>query len=576
MWEESIPPPSTPADDAWDAFGGSRETSKTKASFTDNCEQVNQPTSASSRHNSNVHINIEGSLQSDFQPNFDNANFDQILRDRQKEGQVIAHAQNNSVNSLKQSPQHDSNGATPQDLFQQPSSVQQEPSFQANFTTAHSTIQKQSQVQPPQFPSQSIISDSANKQPQPNQGEHVQALSSGHHHPQRTVSHLQQPNFNTKFSDLTYGNQQVQAINFSGVSSERIQQPPPFLQSNFNAKFSNAQFDNQQQQQPQETMVPPQKPSSTVNFSKVVPEYVQNQPQTLGEQPTQQPSKKLTRQAINPQQQPQNTNPYIRSSFTEIFPGALADNQLLQHPLQPQSPPSLPTSDINVHREVEALGTKQQAQTNTQQLSVGTESNLQHCNLAQTDNNGDSQRAVSSAMNTNEKAQNAFDAFDALSFDPRNYVNPLNKIENNEKLRATEKVLSPSKYSVGQIVTYKDRNDNLLDVEIIKIHTDDNLVPFYTVRMPDGREKQTDDIQFVAPDQMVELHVDATSPQESANDLPFSANTNAQKPLGVLDHCSQVEQVANMLRKLSGNQLAAVEQFIVNISNESQKIDTQR
>ena len=42
-------------------------------------------------------------------------------------------------------------------------------------------------------------------------------------------------------------------------------------------------------------------------------------------------------------------------------------------------------------------------------------------------------------------------------------------------------------WKVGDILIYKNTNEK---VELVKIHLDD-IIPYYTVKMPDNREKQT-------------------------------------------------------------------------------------
>ena len=52
-------------------------------------------------------------------------------------------------------------------------------------------------------------------------------------------------------------------------------------------------------------------------------------------------------------------------------------------------------------------------------------------------------------------------------------------------------------------------------VEIVSVDLDDSLIPFYTIKMPDGREKQTDDKHLSALENVVEGQGDAYPTQES-------------------------------------------------------------
>ena len=39
---------------------------------------------------------------------------------------------------------------------------------------------------------------------------------------------------------------------------------------------------------------------------------------------------------------------------------------------------------------------------------------------------------------------------------------------------------------------YYKRNDNVESAKILEVHLDDFLEPYYTIKLEDGREKQTD------------------------------------------------------------------------------------
>jgi hypothetical protein len=49
-----------------------------------------------------------------------------------------------------------------------------------------------------------------------------------------------------------------------------------------------------------------------------------------------------------------------------------------------------------------------------------------------------------------------------------------------------------TKYTKGDSAFYTDSNGTKTAAKIVKVHLDDELVPFYTILLPDGREKQTD------------------------------------------------------------------------------------
>ena len=67
-----------------------------------------------------------------------------------------------------------------------------------------------------------------------------------------------------------------------------------------------------------------------------------------------------------------------------------------------------------------------------------------------------------------------------------------------------EKPLSPSKpmskYEKGQVIQYRDSHGNICPGEIIEVHFDAELKPFYTIKLPCGKEKQTDDAHLSIPE----------------------------------------------------------------------------
>lgn len=99
------------------------------------------------------------------------------------------------------------------------------------------------------------------------------------------------------------------------------------------------------------------------------------------------------------------------------------------------------------------------------------------------------------------------------------------------------------KYHKGQSVTYRDNQGNLSPAEIAKVHLDGNLVPFYDIKMADGREKQTDDAHLQ----------DATAMAGPAmNGNMSSIPNNAEK----------LQVVTSMMNGMTFEQLIKVENFI--------------
>lgn len=87
-----------------------------------------------------------------------------------------------------------------------------------------------------------------------------------------------------------------------------------------------------------------------------------------------------------------------------------------------------------------------------------------------------------------------FDAFDNLhishpggdsNHDQKSPLDLNNGVDN-------QVVSSQIKYEVGQKLQYRDSQQNISLVEVVKVHLDQDLVPFYDIKMENGWEKQTD------------------------------------------------------------------------------------
>lgn len=80
-------------------------------------------------------------------------------------------------------------------------------------------------------------------------------------------------------------------------------------------------------------------------------------------------------------------------------------------------------------------------------------------------------------MENNEKKYQELD---------RDYQDLYNKYKKKYKI-LLEKLNSSKNWKLGDTLIYKKTNEK---VELIKIHYDD-ITPYYTIKMPDNREKQT-------------------------------------------------------------------------------------
>lgn len=100
----------------------------------------------------------------------------------------------------------------------------------------------------------------------------------------------------------------------------------------------------------------------------------------------------------------------------------------------------------------------------------------------------------------------AFQAFAALALGDHNKSKeetPPTAAGNAEPSTEEEEVQAKkaptSKYKAGQILCYRN-NGNSSSAEIVKVHFDDALEPYYSIMLPDGTEKQTDDAHLSFPE----------------------------------------------------------------------------
>lgn len=61
-----------------------------------------------------------------------------------------------------------------------------------------------------------------------------------------------------------------------------------------------------------------------------------------------------------------------------------------------------------------------------------------------------------------------------------------------EATEQSQSKATPEMYTKGTRVYYKKQNEDAVSARILDAHLDDELVPYYTIQLEDGREKQTD------------------------------------------------------------------------------------
>ena len=171
-----------------------------------------------------------------------------------------------------------------------------------------------------------------------------------------------------------------------------------------------------------------------------------------------------------------------------------------------------------------------------------------------------------SVMNVNQTSVNAFDAFAQLSMGDTTEIIPANE-ENTATTVPTKSTPDciPSRFAEGSRAVYRDSQNNVSIVNIIKVHLDDDLQPFYTIQMSDGREKQTDDAHLEPSSS------DAGNEPEQMK-LPTEENvTNADRCDTVVDDelSPEIKNIVAALKHLNSEQMIKVEEFISELTKQA-------
>merc|ERR1711957_582098 len=255
------------------------------------------------------------------------------------------------------------------------------------------------------------------------------------------------------------------------------------LQPSVNADFSNVQQGNQQQSVQQ---------SLGANFSSLPSGH--QQPRTVGEITSQQMGMPANSQSLA-EELPSTvlSSNDQQSSFNTTFAGSQEGNK------QPQATQPPAQMSISSNHQLQ-----QQGQPSVPCPPKPPDDSFSSSALVQQSIPGSTVNGVDSFPHTSQMknitpstvSSGTMDPFDGLSLQPSNNGDTKNDTHNgnaSEIIPSTHVKNAPTKYSIGHKIEYRDSSNNKLMVEIINVHLDDELVPFYTIKLPDGREKQTDD-----------------------------------------------------------------------------------
>ena len=570
---------------------------QTQSSFNPNFPQPSTPTRrshAQAGFNAGFPENPSASQQDQIHQQMSGAKFQQQLANPQFPAQAQAHNFQNAYPEPQLSMQVQQGNLHPQVAPPAPNSTQlphqEQNAFNANFQQTQPPPFQMPAPNSPQAPQQQETAFNANfqqQQPPPQPPLHSPQMSqqntvNANFQQQQSMpipipnsSHMpsQQPNtFNANFGTL---NEQqtlpvpapVQAPQpqngFHANFQQQPQQPPPpaSVQESQPQSTFTANVQQQQQSQPQPQEPPPPAP---VQASQPQSTFTANfqQPQLPAPVPESQQQNSFN---ANLQQQQQHHDPTLpqvsqqqnagNANFGSLnrqqplpvsVPSQASQqngfNANFQQQQQQQQQQSVPNSVTNVPQTLPVIPSQNPQQENSAHLGVS-----EHVPTGAT-----SAAMPSSSMGVGSNSSDPFDAFDSLTMnaplsEPNSTVTATGVPKANTQAVETETNTANQvqKYEVGQILEYRDSQQNVSMCEIIRDHLDDDLIPFYDVRMSDGREKQTDN-----------HHLRIPSGPTSADVVSSTVNDN------IVSKEASMNKITAMLGSLNGDQLIQLQKYM--------------
>lgn len=396
-----------------------------------------------------------------------------------------------------------------------PSTYQNQLGFNTNFADALPVNQ--------QHPGPNTASSVDYQQPLTHQN--ISDETSGYQQQQSDNFSSMQTEYQHPHTSVSTSNQETSVINMSpGLQStnkhtqSQTTVPPNHQQSSFNANFAG----------PQVAVYPDQQPNVNSNYQ------FQQQGQPSAPIPHQQPSNLPNDANVNIQGS-QITGTQCDNVPSQNIKGPVQGKHVEMHPESSCPQQIIPASAIN---------------------GVDSMAPTLH-----------TQNTMPSTMGASGTSQNAFDVFNGLGLAPNDNMEKQNDAYHNnieEVLPKADANKFPSKYSVGQKTEYRDTQNYMSVVEIMKVHLDDSLVPFYTIKMPDGREKQTDNKHLSVCGNSIEGQTHVEAPQETVvnSELNYNVPVNTTEMPVQNGTYPKVNDIVTMLHNLNEHQLAAVHGFI--------------
>jgi hypothetical protein len=523
-------------DDAWDAFGQSRANASSSGSTGIGQDPFASTTVSSQQQQQHQ----QPSFQPDFSQMQSNSNqtqpsYQQMQQQQQQQQQTSPSLQQSMFDANFQNQQGQLH---PQQQPQQQTQValtSQASNFNANF---QQPTQQPSQfmIQQPNQPAfhnnnnSNIMSFHADfqqtQQQQPNTGMPSQPPPPT---PTPAMTAIATPTFNPQFHQPQSNNIPSPSLPSPNQNNDQVSSFNPNFQQNNLPPPNPSTLSPNNNQQPQMSMSPLQHHSPQMNMFN----FQQHQPQQQSQPPQQLQPPPLVQQPIvtmGAQQPPQiNTNMnMLQNETTSMIPS-------------PTSLSQAPTPNT-------ATTNEQVLQPQTSQPELKQSSSV-----------------FSGISNVND----AFDAFSNISIVSNNdkkvqlpSPTPPTNIDSN----TTNAHVNPNehkKYQVGQNVTYVSSDGIMSSAIITKVHLDDALVPFYDIKMPDGKEKQTDN-----------AHLQEGTGMDNVQDLSLTTTTTttttttSTPPVGLSEDVNmlsgKLQSVIGMLNGMNLEQIEKVEQFIQN------------
>ena len=287
-----------------------------------------------------------------------------------------------------------------------------------------------------------------------------------------------------------------------------------------------------------------------------------NQQGVYGQQPAN-PANNMAQQQVAQPNPPAQEQPQQQQQQQQSMPGFNANFGQMN-----QQVAAVDMNNSNLNQEgqsgmksetVSENPMQEQHQQPTMPIQSNTTTNMEQANPTNTPN--------TSVMNVNQTSVNAFDAFARLSMGDTTEIKP--KSEDNTATTAPTKaspLCNSSRFSEGSKAVYRDSQNNISVVNIIKIHLDDDLQPFYTIQMSDGREKQTDDAHLEPSSSEVgnEAEQNKVATEENVKNVDICDTvTNS-------DLSPEIQKVVETLKQLTSEQMMKVEKFISELTKEAE------